>query len=130
MQEVIDFLKKAGAYFLATADGDQPRVRAFGTAHVFEDKLYIQTGKSKAVAQQILANPKIEMYAMVERNTIRITALALEDDRAEAQQSMLDAYPSLAGRYNVGDGNMVVFYLKDATATISEGPGEPKVIKF
>ena len=130
MQEVLDFLKKAGTYYLATAEGDQPRVRPFGTAHIFEDKLYIQTGKSKPCAQQMAANPKIEICAFTEGQWIRIAAKAITDDRVEAKQSMLDAYPSLKGRYSAEDDNTNVLFLQDAVATIESFGGEPKVIKF
>ena len=130
MQEVYEFLKKSGTYFLATVDGDQPRVRPFGTAHIFEDKLYIQTGKVKDVSKQMIKNPKIEICAMNGGEWIRIQALAVEDDRVEAKQSMLDAYPNLKSRYSATDDNMQVLYLKDAVATISSFTGEPKAIKF
>ena len=130
MQEVYEFLKKSGTYYLATVDGDQPRVRPFGTAHIFEDKLYIQTGKVKDVSKQMVKNPKIEICAMNGGEWIRIQALAIEDDRVEAKQSMLDAYPNLKNMYSATDDNTQVLYLKDATATISSFGGEPKVIKF
>ena len=130
MQEVLDFLKKAGAYYLATVDGDQPRVRPFGTAHIFEGKLYIQTGKVKSCSKQMIANPKIEISAMVEKSWIRITATAVTDDRVEAKQSMLDAYPQLKERYSADDDNTHVLYLKDATAKFESFGGEPKEIKF
>ena len=130
MNEVFDFLKKCETYYLATVDGDQPRVRPFGTANIFDGRLYIQTGKSKDVSKQMTANPKIEICGMVDGGWIRIEAVAVEDNRREAKQSMLDAYPSLAGRYSADDENTQVLYLKDATATISSFSGEPKVIKF
>ncbi|MCL2046483.1 MAG: pyridoxamine 5'-phosphate oxidase family protein [Oscillospiraceae bacterium] len=130
MQEVYEFLKKAGTYYLATADGDQPRVRPFGTAHIFEDKLYIQTAKSKPVAQQMAANPKVEICAMSGGAWIRIAAKAITDDRREAKESMLEAYPSLKDRYSADDDNTNVLYLQDATATIESFGGEPKVIEF
>lgn len=130
MQEVKDFLKKAGTYYLATVEGDQPRVRPFGTAHIFEDKLYIQTGKVKEVSKQMKANPKVEISAMVDGKWIRIEAIAVEDDRVEARQSMLDAYPSLQAMYSATDDNTQVLYLKDAIATISSFTEEPRVIKF
>ena len=130
MQEVLDFLKKAGAYYLATVEGDQPRVRPFGTAHIFDGKLYIQTGKSKPCSKQMAANPKIEISAMVESTWIRITATAVNDDRVEAKQSMLDAYPQLKERYKADDANTQVLYLKDATAKIESFGGEPKEFKF
>lgn len=130
MQEVHDFLKECGSYYLATVEGDQPRVRAFGTIHLFDGKLYIQTGKVKDVSKQIAANPKIEICAFNGKEWIRVQATAVEDDRVEAKQSMLDAYPSLAGRYSATDDNTQVLYLKDAVATIASFTDAPKVIRF
>jgi uncharacterized pyridoxamine 5'-phosphate oxidase family protein len=130
MQKVYDFLKKAGTYYIATVEGDQPRVRPFGTVNIFDGKLYIQTGKKKNCVKQIEANPKVEICAMSGGSWIRVAATLVEDPRIEAQQSMLDAYPSLQGMYKAGDGNNVVFYLKDAEATISSFSGAPEVIKF
>ena len=130
MQEVIDFLKKAGTYYLATVEGDQPRVRPFGTAHIFEGKLYIQTGKSKPCSKQMAANPKIEICAFVDGAWIRIEAVAVNDDRTEAKASLLDAYPMLKDRYSAQDDNCQVLYLKDAVATIASFTSDPKVIKF
>ncbi|MDR1325117.1 MAG: pyridoxamine 5'-phosphate oxidase family protein [Treponema sp.] len=130
MQEVYEFLKKCGTYYLATVDGDRPRVRPFGTALMFENKLYFQTGKVKKVSKHIAANPHIEICAMVDGSWIRIEATAVEDDRLEARQQMLDAYPSLKAMYRADDGNTQVFYLKDATATISSFTDPPKVITF
>lgn len=130
MQEVYEFLKKAGTYYLATIDGHQPRVRPFGTAHIFENKLYIQTGKKKSVSQQIKGNPNIEICAMEGGKWIRIQAEAVEDDRLEAKQSMLDAYPNLQKMYSATDNNTQVLYLKNAVATISSFTESPKEIKF
>lgn len=130
MQEVYDFLKKAGAYYLATMDGDQPRVRPFGTVNIFEDKLYIQTGKIKDVSKQMKANPKVEICTMNGGEWIRIQASVVEDDRVEAKQSMLDKYPELHNMYSATDDNTQVLYLKDAVATIYSFTAAPKVIKF
>ena len=130
MNTVNDFLKQAGVYYLATVDGDQPRVRPFGTVNIFEGKLYIQTGKIKDVAKQIAANPKVEISAFKDGKWIRVAGELVEDDRIEAQQSMLDAYPDLGGMYKAGDGNTVVYYFKDAVATISSFTAAPEVIKF
>lgn len=130
MQEVYEFLKKCGTFYLATADGDQPRVRPFGAVDLFENKLYIQTGKVKNVSKQMKANPKIEICGMVGNEWIRIEALAVEDDRVDAKQHMLDANPNLKSMYSADDGNTEVLYLKNATATIYSFAGSPKVIKF
>jgi uncharacterized pyridoxamine 5'-phosphate oxidase family protein len=130
MQEVYEFLKKCDTYYLATIDGDQPRVRPFGTVNIFENKLYIQTGKKKSVSKQMQKNPKIEICSMNGGQWIRVQAIAVEDDRVEAKQSMLDAYPDLKSMYSATDDNTQVLYLKDATATISSFTSPPKVIKF
>ena len=130
MQTVHDFLKKVGAYYLATMDGDQPRVRPFGTINLFEGRLYIQTGKKKDVVKQINANPKVELSAFDGATWIRVEATLVEDNRTEAQESLLAAYPMLQGMYAVNDGNNVVYYLKDATATFYVFGGEPKAVRF
>jgi uncharacterized pyridoxamine 5'-phosphate oxidase family protein len=130
MKKVYDFLKKCDTYYLATVDGDQPRVRPFGTVDIFEDKLYIQTGKVKDVSKQMNANPKIEICAFDGDIWIRVEAVAVCDDRTEPQQHMLDAYPSLRPMYAVNDGNMEVWYLQDATATFSSFTEPPVILKF
>ena len=130
MQQVYDFLKKCDTYYLATLDGYQPRVRPFGTVDIFEDKLYIQTGKVKDVSKQMKANPKIEICAFDGNKWIRVEAVAVNDDRIEPKQHMLDAYPQLKSMYAADDGNTEVWYLKDATATISSFTEPPVTLKF
>lgn len=131
MKEVYDFLKESGVYYLATVDGDAPHVRPFGTINIFEDKLYIQTGRSKDVAKQMENNPKIEISAMVGADKwIRVCAEAVYDERIEPQESMLDAYPNLKAMYQPGDGNTAVYYLKNATATFCSFTEEPRTVKF
>ena len=130
MQEVCDFLKKCGTYYLATTEGDQPRVRPFGTANIFEGKLYIQTGKSKDVSKQMAANPKIEICACAGPEWLRIAAVAVTDDSLAAKESMLEAYPQLKNMYKADDPNTHVLYLKDATATFSAFGKDSTVVKF
>ncbi len=130
MESVCAFLKKCGVYYLATVEGDQPRVRPFGVAEMFEGKLYFLTGKRKEVSKQMMANPKIEISGTSGRDWIRIEALAVEDDRVEARQQILDAVPSLKAMYQADDGNCQVFYLKDATATFNSFGGAPTTVKF
>lgn len=119
MKKVYDFLKSAETYYLATVEGDQPRVRPFGTVNIFEDKLYIQTGKIKPVSKQIAANPKVELCAFKDGTWLRLSGELVEDDRIEAKKAMLDAYPELRGMYNENDGNTQILYFKNATATFS-----------
>ena len=130
MDSVCQFLKDAGVYYLATADGDQPRVRPFGTALIFEGKLYIQTGKKKAVAQQLAANPKAEICAFKEGTWLRLAGELREDDRVSAKKAMLDAYPELRGMYDENDGNTQVWYFVNATATFSSFTAAPVTVKF
>lgn len=130
MKTVYDFLKKAEVYYLATVEGDQPRVRPFGTIDIFEEKLYIQTGKIKPVANQMKANPKVEISAMSEGKWIRIAAEAVLDDNIAAQEHMLEAYPNLKHMYQPGDGNTEVYYLKNAAAQICSFTEPPVTIKF
>ena len=132
MDEVLKFLKENPTYFLATAEGDQPRVRPFGTLARFEGKLYIQTGHVKPVYQQMIANPKIEICAFCPSSGtwLRVTATAVRDDRREARAAVLAEYPSLQDRYSPDDGNCEVFYLKDAAAVFSSFTAEPKTVTF
>ena len=130
MQEVFDFLKAARTYYLATVEGDQARVRPFGTVNIFDGKLYIQTGKVKDVSKQMHANPKVEICAFKDGKWLRIAAEAVEDPRVEAKVSMLDAYPHLKDRYDPNDGNTEVFYLKNAVASFSSFTEAPKVVTF
>lgn len=130
MERVVNFLKEAQVYYLATVDGDQPRVRPFGTVNVFEGKLYIQTGKVKDVSKQLVANPKAELCAMKGDEWIRIAGTFVEDDRVEAKEAMLEAYPHLKNMYSATDDNTQVLYIKDAVATISSFSHAPEVIKF
>jgi len=130
MERVVKFLKEAETYYLATVDGDQPRVRPFGTANVFEGKLYIQTGKVKDVSKQIHANPKVEICAFKNGEWLRVAGTLVEDERVEAKKAMLDAYPSLQNLYSAEDQNTEVFYFKDASATFSSFTKEPETVKF
>lgn len=130
MQEVYEFLKNCGTYYLATVEGDQPRVRPFGTAVVFEGKLYIQTGKIKNVSKQLQENPKAEICAYADGKWLRITGKLISDDRYEAKKYMLDQYPSLQRMYAADDANTEVLYFKDAVATFSSFAGTPREIRL
>ncbi|MBQ7219159.1 MAG: pyridoxamine 5'-phosphate oxidase family protein [Ruminococcus sp.] len=130
MEKVCEFLKSVGTYYLATVEGDQPRVRPFGTAHIFEGKLYIETGKSKSVAKQLALNPKAEICAFKDGVWLRVSCEFVEDDRFEARKSMLDAYPELRAMYDENDGNTLVLYMKNAEATFSSFTAPPETVKF
>ena len=130
MKKVYDFLKACGVYYLATADGDQPRVRPFGTILIYEDKLYLQMGKVKDVAKQLAKNPHAEICAFKDGVWLRVSAELVEDDRVEARKVMLDAYPNLRAMYDENDGNTQVWYFKNATATFNSFTAEPETVKF
>ena len=131
MNEVYEFLKNCGVYYLATVEGNQPRVRPFGTIDLFEGRLYIQTGKSKAVAQQMKDNSKVEISAMAQDGRwIRVAAEVVLDENIAAQEHMLDAYPNLKAMYTAGDGNTEVYYLKNGVAQICSFTEQPRQINF
>ena len=130
MQKVCDFLKEAVTYYLATVEGDQPRVRPFGTAHIFDGKLYIQTGKVKPVSKQLAVNPKAEICAFKGGKWIRIAGELINDDNRDVMVAMLEKMPSLKAMYSPDDGNMQMLYFKDATATFSSFTEAPETIRF
>ena len=130
MERVYAFLKEAGVYYLATVDGDQPRVRPFGTVNIFEGKLYIQTGKNKPVSAQIAANPKVELSAFRDGAWLRVSAELVEDDRIEPKKAMLDAYPHLRGMYDEKDANTQVLYLTHAVASFCSFTAPPETYSF
>lgn len=131
MKEVLQFLKDNPTFFLATVEGDQPRVRPFGAVCEFEGKLYLITSNAKPVFQQILANPRIEICgANAEGVWVRISATAVADSRKEPKIAMLEEYPNLKQMYDPGDGKMEVLYLKDAVATFCSFTANPRVVRF
>ena len=130
MEEVYEFLKACGTFYIATEDGDQPRVRPFGVVNIFEGKLYIQTGKSKNVSKQMQINPKVEISGMSEGKWIRLEGKVVRDDRREAKESMLEANPMLKSMYSADDDNTEVLYFENAKATFCSFTEAPKVVEF
>lgn len=130
MKEVYDFLKKCGVFYLATVDGDKPRVRPFGAVNVFEDKIYFQTGKVKNVSKQIQANPNVEICGFTEGKWIRLEGKLVRDDRIEAKMDMLDNNPELKSMYSAEDDNTEVLYITSAKATFYSFTDAPQVIEF
>ncbi|MCR5592186.1 MAG: pyridoxamine 5'-phosphate oxidase family protein [Saccharofermentans sp.] len=130
MDKVFSFLNEAGTYFLATVEGNQPRVRPFGTVMLYEDKIYIQTGKVKDVSKQIAANPKVEISAFKNGEWIRIAGELAEDPRREVKVAMLDKYPDLKGMYSADDDNTQVLYFKSGKATFSSFTAAPEVVEL
>ncbi len=130
MKEVFEFIKECGTYYLATVEDGQPRNRPFGTINIFEDRLYIQTGKSKEVSKQIQKNPRVELCCFNGKQWLRLSGELVRDDRVEPKKDMLEHYPQLKSMYSADDENTEVLYFKNATATISSFTDAPKVIKF
>ena len=130
MKRAYDFLKAAGTFYLATIDGDQPRVRPFGAVALFEDKLYITTGNKKAVFAQLLTNPKIEISGMLGGEWIRLSAEAIRDERREAKTAMLEENPGLRAMYNEDDGVLEVLYLRNAAVSICSFTAPPVQLSF
>ena len=130
MEEVYEFLKECEVYYLATIDGDKPRVRPFGTVNVFEGHLYIQTGKSKKVSEQIEHNPNVEICAFKDGKWLRVSGKLKQDDRVEAKKNMLDNYPDLRRMYDENDSNTEVLYFENGIATFSSFTEESRVIEF
>ena len=128
MEIVYEFLKKCGTYYLATVEGDCPRVRPFGTIDMFEGGLYFQTGLVKPVAKQLLVNPHFEICAFGDGKWIRVSGEAELDDRREARVHMLEAYPELKRMYSPDDGNTAVFRIKNGVAVISSFTAPPETI--
>ncbi len=130
MEEIFKFLKECGTYYIATEDGDQPRVRPFGTIAVFENHLYIQTGKVKDVYKQIEKNNNVEICAFKDGRWLRLSGKLVVDDRVEAKKDMLDHYPELRNMYDENDDNTAVLYFEEPNATIYSFTEEPKEIEI
>jgi uncharacterized pyridoxamine 5'-phosphate oxidase family protein len=132
IEKVSEFLDKTRTYYLATVDGDQPRVRPFGTVLVYDGKLYIQTGKVKPVSKQLAANPKAEICAFDGQTGtwLRVSGELINDDSRDVKVAMLEKYPDLKGMYNPDDDNTQVLFFKDATATFSSFTAAPEEFTF
>lgn len=129
IQKTYDYLKKCEYYFIATMDGDQPRVRGFGTYSIFDDKLYIQTGKFKDVSKQLAINPKAELIAYDGKGWLRLSGTLVNDDSLAAKKKMIEDCPRLSARYTYDDDKMQVLYFKDATACFCTDDGR-EVLHF
>ena len=128
--KVVEFLDNAGTYYLATAEGDQPRVRPFGTALLYDGKLYIQTGKVKEVSKQLAINPKAEICAFNNGKWLRISGELVNDDNKDVMTAMLDKMPQLKAMYSPDDGNMQMLYFKNAKAVFASFTEAPETIQL
>lgn len=130
LEKVCAFLDEAQTYYLATVEGDQPRVRPFGTALVHGGKLYIQTGKIKPVSKQLAANPKAEICAFKDGKWLRVSGKLVNDEDRDVKVAMLEKMPSLKAMYAPDDGNMQMLYFKNARATFSSFTEAPETFEL
>ena len=130
IERVCQYLDEVHTYYLATMEGDQPRVRPFGTALLYDGKLYIETGEVKNVSKRIAANPKVEICACEGPTWLRVAGELVNDDSREVKVAMLEKMPSLKGMYSPDDGNMQMLYFKNATATFCSFTEAPETVSF
>ena len=130
MDETFEFLKKCETFYIATEEGNQPRVRPFGAVNIFDGKLYIQTGKTKKVSKQMQINPNVEICGFMDGKWIRLEGKVVRDDRREAKASMLDANPVLKNMYSADDDNTEVLYFENAKVTFCSFAEEARIVEF
>ena len=130
IERVCQFLSDAGTYYLATVEGDQPRVRPFGTVLLSDGKLYIQTGKIKDVSKQLAANAKAEICAFKDGKWLRVAGELVNDDNHDVKVAMLEKMPTLKAMYSAEDDNMQMLYFKNAKAIFSSFTEAPETIEF
>lgn len=131
MKEVYEFLQKCKTFYVATTDGDKPKVRPFGVCMIFEDKLYFSSSSAKPFWTQIVNNPNIEICAY-DGNTdwLRISAKIVADSRSEVKAQMLKENPHLGPIYANADYPVGLFYLSNAHATFEDLAGKKDVRTF
>lgn len=132
MEEVIAFLRACPAYYIATVEGDQPRVRPFSSLAPFEGKLYIESNYFKPFADQVKKNPKVEICAFDNQSRwVRIVCELVDDRRVEAKKALLDYMPEIRDLgYDEHDENMSVYWMKEAVATFYSYTDEPREVRF
>ena len=130
VERVYEFLEEAKTYYLATVEGDQPRVRPFGAVLLYDGRLYLQTGKVKAVSKQLAANPKAEICAFHNGIWLRVSGELINDDDRNVKVAMLDKMPSLKSMYSADDDNTQVLYFRNATATFSSFTAPSETVTF
>lgn len=130
VKKVYSYLMDAQTFYLATIDGDSPRVRPFGAVLLRDDRLYLVTGKKKDVSKQISANPSVEICACQGGTWLRIACRLEEDDNRNVKVEMLEKMPSLKALYDPDDGNMQMLFMKDAKAVFSSFTEAPETVEF
>ena len=131
MNEVLEFLLNNPTFYIATMDGDQPRVRPFGAVMKYNDRLYFTTNNTKSVFEQLVANPKVEISTTSPKGEwIRLNGKAVFDSSTEAKSAMLESVPSLKKMYSLDNNIFEVFYLEDAVVTFNSFSSGPKTIRL
>ena len=132
MQEVQAYLKECGVFYIATTDGDQPRVRPFGVSEIINGQLYIMTGKVKDVYKQMAANGKFEICALKPSGAewLRLSGTLVADETLAVKEEFLERNPSLKAMYKADDDNMAVLYVTKATARFCSFTEAEKKVNF
>lgn len=131
MEELLEFMKKNETYYLATVDKEgNPQVRPFGTFSLIDGKFYIQTGRTKNVAKEIAAHPRLAIcdFATDGSQWVRIEADGVDTNDPVIEQKILDEYPNLQAMYKAGDGNTCAMRLDNVTATFYSFTAEPRKV--
>jgi uncharacterized pyridoxamine 5'-phosphate oxidase family protein len=129
MEEVIQFLRDHKVFYLATSQGDQPRVRPMGFVMDYEGKLSFCTNNKKEMFKQMKANPKVEISAAApDGKTLRITGVVGFNPSMDAKVKALEIMPELKSMYAPGDGVFEVFHIEKGAAVFIETSGEKREI--
>lgn len=128
-KKVYEFLEDAKTFYLATMEGNQPRVRPYGAMLFFEGKNYIMAFGQTNATRQIAANQKAEICAFKGR-TLRIECKLVEDNRPEVGKALVDKMPVLKPVLGENGENGVMYYLKDATANFFKIMKLDETVKF
>ncbi len=131
MNEVFDFLRDCGIFFVATVDGNQPKVRPFGFVMEYEGKLCFGTSNQKPFYEQLMANPNIEICATAKDfRWLRLSGKAVFCTTKEAKAQALEIMPTLKRMYSVEDNIFEIFYLENATANFRSMQGEDRTVNL
>ena len=130
MHKIVEAMKAIGVFYLATVEGDQPRIRPISAVDDINGEIYFCTNNTKDMYKQIMTNPKVEFSGMGKDGTwIRVNGTMVRDDSDESRAKFLELEPSLGNMYHLGDGIFEVFYLKDAKCVKYSFTAAPEEIK-
>lgn len=127
VKEAANILAEAPMCFIATINGNEPKVRAFQYQFEQDGKLWFCTAKSKDVFKQLKANPAVQICAVRQDMTwVRVSGkVALEDNRA-VKERILSEQPLIKGIYGTADNpDFTTFCLEHGAYTIAGFSGNP-----